>query len=192
MSTDLGAVSSWVAAVVSTVSTLIAVWKAWYWRPTPQWTLQPTRLTFSLIGALSGHPYGAGIDPHEQIAIQLVNVGDGTALDVTVECEQCVARFVTVSETDSRGIFTRQRIAHIPPAGEAVLIVLPQAYLNEDSALLERSRGVPPEDVRVTISWTVPPARARRRRQRTLVIAGESLRFEGKTRRTRMPFNRRD
>ena len=152
MSTDLGAVSSWVAAVVSTVSTLIAVWKAWYWRPTPQWTLQPTRLTFSLIGALSGHPYGARIDPHEQIAIQLVNVGDGTALDVTVECEQCVARFVTMSETDSRGIFTRQRIAHIPPAGEAVLIVLPQAYLNEDSALLERSRGVPPEDIRVTIS----------------------------------------
>lgn len=175
--TDLGAVSSWVAAGVAAVSAAVTVWKAWMWRPVPRFVTEPAKLAYSLPGAMSLHPYGSLMGPRDQFACGLVNVGDGPALDVTLTGDSCLALFVEKRSDDLRGVSTRTRVGHIPPGGEATVVLLP-GYLVRDGQV-ERS-GERPEQgtVRAVLSWSAPPARSSRRFLRTLVIDGESARFD--------------
>lgn len=187
---EAGTVSSWVAAGVSVLSAGVAVWKAWYWRVTAQWALEPVRLGFSVVGALSARPYGALMGPREQVAVRVVNVGDGTALDVVADSSQGVAVFISTDVDDERGVGVRRRVAQIPPAGEATVVVLPTTRLEGDVAVTEPSRGTPCGEVRVVLSWGVAPARAGRRWERVLVVDGDTLRFEGDAHRVRRPGRR--
>ncbi|WP_172121285.1 hypothetical protein [Actinomyces faecalis] len=172
---DAGTISSWVAAGISAVSAGITVWKAWYWRPTPQWRLEPARATRSVIGALTRDPSATLNGPGEQYLAAPVNVGDGPALDVTVTSSDCAAFFAYLDETDARGFSPLTRLAQIPPAGQARLVVVPtHAPIQpgrltdlEESPIPDRPR---PERISVRLEWTVRPARTGRRQSRTIRV----------------------
>lgn len=184
---DAGTVSSWVAAGISAVSAGITVWKAWYWRPTPQWRLEPAQGARPVIGVLTRDPAEMLRDPGEQYLAALVNVGDGPALDVTVTSSDCAVFFVDRDVTDARGFSPLTRLAQIPPAGQARLVVAPtHAPIQpgrltdlEESPIPDRPR---PERISVRLEWTVRPARAGRRRSRTIRIDDGVLALDGATR----------
>lgn len=172
---DAGTISSWVAAGISAVSAGITVWKAWYWRPTPQWRLEPARATRSVIGALTRDPSATLNGPDEQYLAALVNVGDGPALDVTVTSSDCAVFFAHLDETDARGFSPLSHLAQIPPAEQARLVVLPThapiqpGRLNRFEELPTPDRPIP-NLIRVTLEWTVRPARTGRRQSRTIRV----------------------
>ncbi|MBS6071729.1 MAG: hypothetical protein KH937_03490 [Actinomyces urogenitalis] len=184
---DAGTVSSWVAAGISAFSAGITIWKAWYWQPTPQWRLEPARATTSVIGALTRDPARMRTSPGEQYLAALVNVGDGPALDVTVASSDCAVFFANLDETDARGFSPLTHLAQIPPAGQARLVVLP-TYAPVGPGQIGRFEETPtpdrpkPEQVRVTLEWTVRPARAGRRRSRTIRIDDGVLELDDATR----------
>lgn len=155
---DWGAVSSWVAAVVSATSAGVALWSRWHDRPEADWA--PSRDGLSLSGRQAiDFTKALHLDGPPNFVVRLTNVGDGPAYDIQVVPVGCSAAMFEISADDTRGFSGLEHVGVIRP-GEFVLVAAHVPTTVDGEAGLR-------------VEWTQPPTRFRRRLAQAVVLVGK-------------------
>ena len=167
-SIGLGDAATWVAAGISFFSAFVSVWWPWRNRPIADWIaenhvfvesapLSETQKELDAWVAVNGYDHGYN-------AVDMINCGDGSAYNVTVEGIGCRIRVLSRESTlHSSGNISEVDMVSVVRSSEFVrCIVCP----DQDSGA-----------VAYVIRWTPSPVRTRTRLKRTIVVRGSDVRL---------------